>query len=65
MFIPIPHFFLLQNNLLRKIMCSKEQFLEDLTLLIVKNHLPLQFVKSNWIKRFSMHLRPIIVFLSK
>jgi len=41
-----------------------KQFLEDLSFLIVKNHLPLQFVESSWLKRFSMHLGPRIVFPS-
>ncbi len=44
---------------------QQKLFLEDLGILIVKNHLPLQFVKSSWLKRFSMHLCPKIVFLSK
>jgi hypothetical protein len=39
--------------------------LKDLILLIVKNHLPLQFVQSNWFKIFNMHLCPKIVFLSR
>ncbi len=33
-------------------------------LLIVKNHFPLQFVESSWLKRFYMHLCPRIVFPS-
>ncbi len=40
-------------------------FFEDLGLLIVKNHIPLNFLKSSWFKIFSMHLCPIIVFLSR
>jgi hypothetical protein len=44
---------------------QQKQFLEDLILLIVKNHLPLQFVKLSWLKRFNMHLCPIIVFPSR
>jgi hypothetical protein len=43
----------------------QKYFLKDLTFLIVKNHLPLQFVKGSWLKRFNMHLCPIIVFPSK
>jgi hypothetical protein len=35
---------------------QQKQILEDLGLLIVKNHLLLQFVKSSYLKRFSMHL---------
>jgi hypothetical protein len=44
---------------------SQKQILEDLTLLIIENHFLLQFVESSWLKRFSMHLCPIIVFPSK
>ncbi len=44
---------------------QQKQFMEDLTLLIIKNHLPLQFVESSWLKRFSMHLCPKIIFPSK
>jgi hypothetical protein len=43
---------------------QQKQSLEDLTLLIVKNHLPLQLVESSWLKRFSMHLCPKIIFPS-
>jgi len=39
-------------------------FLENLGLLIVKNHIPFQFVESNWLKKFNMHLCPKIVFPS-
>jgi hypothetical protein len=38
-------------------------FLENLGLLIVKNHIPFQFVESNWLKKFNMHLCPKIVFV--
>ncbi len=44
---------------------QQKQILKDLTLLIIKNHLPLQFVKSNWLKRFNMQLCPIKKFHSK
>jgi hypothetical protein len=44
---------------------QQKQFLKDLIILIVKSHLPLQFVESSWLKRFSMHLCPRIVFPSK
>jgi hypothetical protein len=56
--------FVLEKNLSRKIDVQQKQFLKDLGLLIIKNHLPLQFVESIWLKRFSMQLCPIIV-LSK
>jgi hypothetical protein len=39
--------------------------LEYLNLLVVKKHFPLQFVDSNWLKRYNMHLRPIVNFPSK
>jgi hypothetical protein len=39
--------------------------LGDLGILIVKNHLPLQFVKNSWLKILSMHLFPRIIFPSK
>ncbi len=34
-------------------------------ILIVKNHLPLQFVENSWLKIFNMHLCPIIFFTSR
>jgi hypothetical protein len=40
-------------------------FWEDLNLLFVKNHLHFQFVESNWLKRYSMHLCPNFFFPSK
>jgi hypothetical protein len=61
--IPYPMFFL-EKNLSRKIDVQQKQFLKDLSLLIVENHFPLQFVESIWLKRFSMHLCPKII-LSK
>jgi len=39
--------------------------LQDLVLLVVKNHLLIQFVESTWLKRLVMHLCPRIVFPSK
>jgi hypothetical protein len=44
---------------------QKKQNLEDLNLLVVKNHLPLQFVENNWLKKYNMHLCPRIDFPSK
>ncbi len=40
----------------------QKQFLEDLCLFAIKNHLLLQFVENNWLKKYSMHLFPRIVF---
>jgi hypothetical protein len=42
----------------------QKHFLEDLGLLIIKNHLLLQFVENIWSKQFSMHLCPRLFFLS-
>ncbi len=44
---------------------QQKEFLEDLTLSIIKNHLPMQFVESVWLKRFAMHFCPRLMFLSK
>jgi hypothetical protein len=44
---------------------QQKQILEDLGLLIIKNHLPLQFVENIWLKRFSMQLCPKIGFSSR
>jgi hypothetical protein len=41
---------------------QQKQFLQDLALLVVKNHLPTQFVKSTWLKHLVMHLCPRVVF---
>ncbi len=41
---------------------QQKKFWEDLGLLIVKNHLLLQFVENSWLKKFSMHLCPRILF---
>ena len=35
---------------------QQKQFLEDLVLLIVKNHLPMHLIESQWLNRFSLHL---------
>ncbi len=39
--------------------------MEDLVLLIVKNHLLMHFVESPWLKHFSLHLCPRVVLHSK
>ncbi len=44
---------------------QQKQFLQDLALLVIKNHFPIQFVESNWLKCFIMHICPKIVFPSK
>jgi hypothetical protein len=43
-------------------MCDKKNFLQDISLLIVKNNLPLQFVESVWFKHLTLHLSPKVVF---
>ncbi len=43
---------------------QQKQFLEDLTLLIVKSHLLVHFLESLWLKRFVLQLNPHIVFPS-
>jgi len=40
-------------------------FMENLTLLIVKNHLPLQFVESVWLKHLVLQICPRVQFLSR
>jgi hypothetical protein len=40
-------------------------FVENLTLLIMKNHLILQFVKSVWLKHLMLQLRPWVQFPSQ
>jgi hypothetical protein len=42
---------------------QQKPFLQNLNLLIVKNHLPIQFVKSTWLMFFAMHLCSKIMFL--
>jgi hypothetical protein len=42
-----------------------KEFFEDLALLIIKNHLPMQFVESVWLKRFAIHLCPRLLFPSR
>ncbi len=37
-------------------------FVENLALLIMKNHLPLQFVESVWLKRLVLQLCPHVQF---
>jgi hypothetical protein len=35
---------------------EQKQCVEDLVILIVKNHLPMHFVESPWLKSCSLHL---------
>jgi hypothetical protein len=41
---------------------QQKKILEDLTLLIVKNHLLVHFLESSWLKKFTLQLYPRIVF---
>ncbi len=41
---------------------QQKQILQDLALLIVKNHFSIQFVESIWLKHLVMHLCPRVVF---
>jgi hypothetical protein len=44
---------------------QQKEFLEDLVLLIMKNHLPIQFVENVWFKHLALHLCSRINFPSK
>jgi hypothetical protein len=41
---------------------TKIIFSKPIGLLLVKNHLHIQFVESTWLKHFVMHLCPKVVF---
>ncbi len=43
----------------------EKKIVENLGLLIVKNHLPIQFVDSIWLKRLVMQLYLDVVFLPR
>jgi len=63
MFLLIPYLvFFVAKEPFKKYDVQQKQFSEDLTLLIIKNHVLLQFVESSWLKRFSMHLCPKMIF---
>ncbi len=49
----------------KKDVVQQKQFLHDIGFLVVKNHLPTQFVRSTWLKCVVMHLSLRIVFPSK
>lgn len=42
--------FLVSQSLSKTMNLNKKEFLEDLTLLIIKNYLPMSFVESIWLK---------------
>lgn len=54
-----------QQKIFSKRDVQHKKFLKDLGLLIIKNHFPMQFVESPWLKWFSLHLCPRVVLLSK
>jgi hypothetical protein len=59
---PLSLIFLLPKILIRNMMCQKKnKKLEDLAFLIVKNHLPMHFVESQWLVKFILHLCPRVV----
>jgi len=44
---------------------NKKKFDKDLSLLIIKNNLLIQYVESIWLKRLTLHLCPILNFPSR
>jgi hypothetical protein len=58
-------FLKIVKNSFKKENVPQKEFLEDLDLLIVKNNLPIQFVKNMWLKRLILHFCPKLNFLSK
>jgi hypothetical protein len=40
---------------------QEKQFLEDLIIIIVRNHLPMHLVESQWLKRFNLHSCPKVI----
>jgi hypothetical protein len=57
--------FLVQKILSRGMLCIKSNFCKNLILLVIKNHLLIQFVDSTWLKCLVMHLCPRVVFPSR
>ncbi len=53
------------KDLLKRDDVQQKQFLQDLTVLVVKSHLPIQFVDNTWLKYLVMQLCPRIVFPSR
>jgi hypothetical protein len=46
----------------KKDVCNKSNFLQNLALLVIKNHLQVQFVNNTWLKCLVMHLFLRVVF---
>jgi hypothetical protein len=62
--LPYLNFFTSKDPL-KKDDVEQKMFVENLTLLIVKNHLPLQFVESVWLRSLMLQLCPHVQFLSR
>jgi hypothetical protein len=60
----ISNFFVAKDSY-KKDDVYEKQLLEDLALSIVKNHLPMHLVESQWFKIFNLHLGPRVILLSK
>jgi hypothetical protein len=56
------HIFWCKRCFLKRCCATKIFFSRLVGLLVVKNHLPIQFVESTWLKHFVMHLCPKVVF---
>jgi len=59
----ILNFFALKDPF-KKVNVEQKMFMENPALLIMKNHLPLQFVKSVWLKCLVLQLCLCVPFLS-
>jgi hypothetical protein len=57
--------FFVAKDSFKKDDVQQKEFLEDLSLLIVKNNLPTQFVESVWLKHLVLHLCSKIIFPSR
>ncbi len=53
------------KDILKKGVVQQKQILQDLALLVIKNHFPIQFVESTWLKHSIMHLCARVVFPSR
>jgi hypothetical protein len=60
----ISKFFFIKDIFFKKD-ASPQKNLEDLSMLIIKNNLPIQFVENMWLKHLIFHLCPKLNFLSK
>jgi hypothetical protein len=44
---------------------QQKYLLEDLTFLIIKNHLPMHLVENQWLKKLNLHLCPRVVLFCR